>query len=267
MTLRAAVVTVLAAILLLPAPGSAQTPRGLEDLVGARAAGGETDLESRGWVHIKTQKSSDGAWSNWWNAPSRECITVATRDGRFAAITSTPAVDCNQRSDASDDVAAAAVLGAVVIGAIALSHGSHHHEGGSHLSDADDEREFERGHRDGLYDHSFDDYNDSRAYRDGYSSGVEQRDHDSSYRDHSGRYDRGYQPAPERNFSSLNGGRAADADRTLQQWGFRSVDSITRGTARYTIYYSRATGECLQATIADGRAEDVRDIGQHPACR
>lgn len=88
------------------APALAQTPSALGDLVGARAAGGETQLEARGYVHIKTEKGDDRAWSYWWQPSRRECVSVAVIDGRFGAITTTPAPDCNQkmsgnRSDAT----------------------------------------------------------------------------------------------------------------------------------------------------------------------
>lgn len=75
------------------------TPNDVRDLVGARAAGGETALKSRGYRFIKTSKSDDRAYSNWWKASNRTCLTVVTFDGRYDSIVSGPAFDCNQGSN------------------------------------------------------------------------------------------------------------------------------------------------------------------------
>jgi hypothetical protein len=253
---------------LLATAVSADTPRDVRNLVGGSARSGESELESRGYVHISTKKGSDRAWSYWWNGSRRECISVATFDGRYDAITSSPASDCNQRGSSGDNDAAAAAIaiGAVaLIGALAASHKSHHHEGGSHSNDRDYEHEFERGHNDGLYNHHYDNHNGTDAYTAGYNSGVEQRDHDTSYRHHSGRYDRGYQQ--QVSYSDLDGARASSADSALGDRGFRNVDGFKQGQTAYTIWYNRNSGQCLQMTVGDGRVVDISDIGHHPACR
>ena len=72
----------------------AQTPSGLNDLVGARAAGGETAMQSRGYRLVKSEKSDDRSYTYWWNSSSRQCMTVATMDGRYSSITASPAPDC-----------------------------------------------------------------------------------------------------------------------------------------------------------------------------
>lgn len=77
----------------------AQTPSALNDLVGARAAGAETQMTARGYTFVKTQKGDDRSYSYWWNASSRQCVTVATMDGRYDSITSSPAPDCGQRDE------------------------------------------------------------------------------------------------------------------------------------------------------------------------
>lgn len=81
----------------------AQVPAGLNDLVGARAAGGETALQSRGYRFIKVEKGDDRSYSYWWNAASRQCVSVATMDGRYDSITSTPGADCGQGGARSGD--------------------------------------------------------------------------------------------------------------------------------------------------------------------
>lgn len=269
--------SLLLATVALPGAASAQqTPSQLSDLLGVSARSGDGAMHERGYVHIDTQKWSDVSYSHWWSANRRECVTVATRNGRFDGITESPPVDCNQTavSSGGDDAAvgAAIALGAAaLIGAIASSqHKSHHHDDGAHTSDAFYESEFERGHSDGLYNHSFDDYNNTDAYRRGYDSGVEQRSHNTSYRVHSGRNDTGYQRSYEPSrFESLANTSLQNSNAHLRDWGFRDMEHFGDDNTRYSIWYNRSTGQCVQQTV-DARSRvtvDVRDIGYHSACR
>lgn len=267
--------TLLFAVFLVPTEAYAQVPSHLDDVVGERARSGESDLRNRGYVHINTHKSSDRAYSYWWNADRHECVRVTTMNGRYDDIVDTSSSDCNQHhsSDSDEAVGAAVAVGAaaLLVGAIAASsshHKSHHHENRSHRDDNDYEREFERGHRDGLHHHTYD-MNDSEGYQAGYTSGAEQREHNTSHRHHSGRHNsHGYQQAVSS--SDLNGlrdARASSADDELSGWGFSSVDRMTSGDTVYLIWYSRSRGQCLQETMADGRVVSIDDIGSHPACR
>jgi hypothetical protein len=77
----------------------AQTPSNLNDLIGARAAGGETQMRSRGYTLVKTEKRDDRSYTYWWSASSRQCVTFAAMEGRYDSITSTLAPDCGQRDD------------------------------------------------------------------------------------------------------------------------------------------------------------------------
>jgi hypothetical protein len=263
--------------LLAPESASAQsTPSHLRDLVGAQARSGDGAMHERGYVHIETHKWSGASFGNWWNGARRQCVTVETRNGRYESIHESRDSDCNQRTVASGDedeaiAAIVAVGAAALIGALASSdHKSHHHEDNQHYSDNYEEQEFERGHRDGLYAHHFDDHNRTEAYRQGYQSGVEQRTHNSSYRDHSGRYSTGYQAAhPHENLAGLNNSSVTNANRRLNDWGFREVDQFGDANTGYGIWYNRSTGQCVQQTIDQRgrRTVDVRVIGHHPACR
>ena len=100
------VIAAVPCALFLTAVGSAaqaQTPAGLNDLVGARAAGGETQMQSRGYTNVRTEKGDDRSYTYWWNSSSRQCIAVATMDGRYDSITSSPAPDCGQGNDRRAD--------------------------------------------------------------------------------------------------------------------------------------------------------------------
>ncbi|WP_235654666.1 hypothetical protein [Sphingobium yanoikuyae] len=72
----------------------AQVPSGLSDLVGARAAGGETQMKARGYDFVKVEKGDDRSYATWWNRDKQRCVTVATMDGRYDSITETLPVDC-----------------------------------------------------------------------------------------------------------------------------------------------------------------------------
>ncbi|WP_254515015.1 hypothetical protein [Novosphingobium sp. G106] len=74
----------------------AQTPPELSDLVGARAAGAENALRSRGYDYIRGQSGDDRVWTYWWNVRTRTCVTVVTMNGRYDAITLSPVPDCGQ---------------------------------------------------------------------------------------------------------------------------------------------------------------------------
>jgi hypothetical protein len=269
---------------LLASTVSANTPNDVRDLVGASARSGENALRSMGYVHIDTHKSGNRSHGYWWNDRKTRCLNVMTRNGKYETITTTTTGDCNQyqhgaASESESSNAGAIVAGvgaAVLIGALAASHKSHHHDDNRHYdqtdryrNDYDREAEFERGHRDGLYNHHFDNYNNSRAYSDGYDSGVKQRDHETSYRYHSGRNDHGYQSAHgnNRNLASLNGKGKRNAHEHMRDWGYERVDTMDDGNTVYTIWYNWSKGQCVQMTEADGRALDTRNIGRHPACR
>jgi len=93
------------ALTVLAGSAQAQAPSALNDLVGARAAGAETQMRSRGYSLVRTEQSDDRSYTYWWNASNRQCVTVATMDGRYDSITPTLAPDCGKQADrrSSDD--------------------------------------------------------------------------------------------------------------------------------------------------------------------
>lgn len=245
----------------------ADTPRGVSDLVGARAAGGETQLESRGYVHIKTDKGDDRAWSYWWQPRDKLCLSVAVMDGRFDSITQTPAPDCNQsssKSDGGDKAAAIAVGAAALIGVLALAHKSHNHEDGKHSADDAADAAFERGYRDGLYSQDYHNYDRSDDYSKGYSEGVSQRGRETEHRDYDGRGSAGY--APKVNLNDLLTARAAGAETQLSQRGFTNVNGYKANDTAYTFWYNRMTAQCVQVAVTDGRVRYISAI-KEKACQ
>lgn len=77
----------------------AETPSDIRDLVGARAAGGETQLEARGYANVGVETGADRKWTYWWNSRTRTCVTVSTVEGRYDAITTSPTPDCNRSAE------------------------------------------------------------------------------------------------------------------------------------------------------------------------
>lgn len=251
----------------LGAPVMAQTPGNVRDLVGAKAAGGEEALQSRGFVHIKSERGDDRTWSYWWQPSRKECLSVAVVDGRFDSITSSPAPDCNQSvSKKSDGAAVAAGVGiAALIGAIALAHKSKDHESGKHYDNASEDSAYERGYRDGLYNQSYHNYDRSTPYSNGYQAGVAQRGHETSYRDVHRSNAGGYAASVDVN--DLVNTRAAGAETAMQSRGFHNVDALKSGTSSYTIWYNGRTRQCIQMGVAEGRVQNMSDIGSSKHCR
>lgn len=88
--------TMLLAFAPLASATAQDTPSDVRDLVGARAAGGETQLQARGYVNVGGQAGDDRKWTYWWNERRGACLSVATMNGRYDSIVSTPAPDCRR---------------------------------------------------------------------------------------------------------------------------------------------------------------------------
>ena len=81
----------------------AQNPsRDLQDIVGEKGSYAEMDLEKRGYVHIKTDKSGYNVYSSWWHPNKKKCVTYHLSDGRVRSIVDVPDADCNQSSHSSN---------------------------------------------------------------------------------------------------------------------------------------------------------------------
>ncbi|MBY8824993.1 hypothetical protein [Sphingomonas colocasiae] len=258
--------TAAAASIFAAMPAVAATPGDVRDLVGARASSGENALADRGYSLTHSEQGDDRTWGYWWNRSSKQCITVATVEGRYDSITGTLPADCNQKAGGggSGGAVAAAGIAAALIGVAALAHKSHHHDDGNHYDNDRSEADFERGHRDGLYGQSYQNFGRSDPYVRGYESGVRRQGRETGYRDDHRRAG-GYQSAID--VSDLQGARGSSADSEMRNRGFANVDALKSGNTAYTIWYSRATRQCMQMGVADGRVVNLVDIGSSPKCR
>lgn len=85
----------LAAALIFTQAALAQDPApGLQDLVGVRGSSGEQALQERGYRFVKGEKSGSDSYTNWRNARTGQCVIVRTANGRYQALVTAPAFDC-----------------------------------------------------------------------------------------------------------------------------------------------------------------------------
>lgn len=66
----------------------------INDLIGARGAGFESDMQRRGFVNRGAYQSRGQANSMWWNGGTRQCVAVVVGDGRVQAISPIPENNC-----------------------------------------------------------------------------------------------------------------------------------------------------------------------------
>lgn len=256
-------ICVSAALVGGPVAAAAKSASNLRDLIGARAAGGERDLQRRGFVLTDGHKGSSSSYTYWWSASRRDCVMVRTSDGRFQSINDVSAADCNQQNHHGNAGTAAAAGVAAIIGAAILAHKSGHHDDGRHYSDAEREAQYERGYRDGL--HGLSSREGAESYQSGFRNGVEQRGRETTYQPS---YSSNWGGGSAIDLNSLVGARAAGVESELQANGFRSVDGFASGNnGRGAVWWNRRTSQCVQVITVDGRADSVMDIGTHPRCR
>ena len=86
----------------LPAAALAQSAPDVADLVGARGAGGETQLLARGYEPRQSNTVGDQRYTFWYNQRTGRCISVATMDGRYSAIIGVPAENCQDGGASAD---------------------------------------------------------------------------------------------------------------------------------------------------------------------
>ncbi len=92
----------LATLLAATSAQAQSTPSDLTDLVGARGAGGETQLQARGYSFVTVNTVGNTKWSLWWSDRQRQCVQIATSDGRYSAIQRVPDQNCNVRPSRPD---------------------------------------------------------------------------------------------------------------------------------------------------------------------
>ena len=89
---------VTAALILLVGtpPAGADPPSDVSDLVGARGAGGETELGQRGYEYVTMSHGTQ----YWWNAERQACVGIKVAQGRYQSVTAAAASKCHQSAKA-----------------------------------------------------------------------------------------------------------------------------------------------------------------------
>ena len=268
-------------------PALAKSADSLQDLIGAKGAGGETELQARGFEHVETKKDATASHSFWWNASKKDCIEVVTIDGRYSSIADVSNSECGQKSSNGTAVAAAAI-GAVALGALLLSRkdkDKHQQEYNQDWQEVEvynlqtgTLRIFRDPSKDSrqrgtvgagtiLRNYGCDMYGGESwcevSTMNGRTRGWARDRYLRATTSRPG-YGSGYNSPAQ--YSDLNGARASSADSSLRQRGFRNVDGFKSGYTAYTVWYRSSSRQCVQMTVADGRVQDIRDIRTHPKC-
>lgn len=209
-----------------------QSPsRDLQDIVGERGSYAEMDLEKRGYVHIKTNKSGYDVYSNWWNQSKKKCVSYHLVDGTVRSVTDAPPFDCNKSSNAGYSHGNS------------YGHSSYNHSNNSHYDNGDQDMAFERGHNDALHNKSYHniygDQNLKSAYSNGYNSGVNQRSSNTSY--HSGRG--GY--SAHTRVDDVVGLTVEAAIEKMAHKGFTKVDEYKHDGKTHRVFYHSKTRQCV----------------------
>ena len=225
----------------------AQTPNDLSDLINVRGRDAESQMEDRGYVQHHTSKSDTAAYSYWWNSRDKRCVRVRTNDGRYEQIKTVGSSDCDQKDNSGNKGAAIAVGAAALLGLAVLASKSHHREDRDY-----DERQtaqFERGYRDGLYNQPYHNYENSNEYSHGYTKGVDQRGHETSYRSDSGM--RGGNRA-QVNVSDLSNRETTYTWGQLERRGFTLANERKlAGGENQWLYWNGNTRQCVEVVSRD----------------
>ena len=78
----------------------------------------------------------------------------------------------------------------------------------------------------------------------------------------------GYDRPDDNWFTRLVGAASDGAESQLRINGFRQVDSFDSGRdGEGSVWFSDASGQCLQVITVKGRVDSANDIQSHPRCR
>lgn len=90
---------------------------GYNDLIGTKAAGGETDLQDRGYTWVRTTTQGNSKLGFWWKPGRSGCIQVTTSDGRYSAIRDVNTSQCSQDGNLTSGQATAGGISAEAMNA------------------------------------------------------------------------------------------------------------------------------------------------------
>mgnify|MGYP000945709797 FL=1 len=213
----------MAAVLLAGAPVLARPPADVADLVGAKGAGGEQELGSRGYSFIKSAASSGGNYAYWWNPRMGLCIRVLTADGRYQQIATATPADCDQR---------------------AANTNKH--------SDPEAAALYDRGYQDAIDGRRI--QNNGEEYVAGYNSGVTERDsRNTSNRGNSGG---SYGRISNSELEAMRGRSTGEAFAELGRRGFEPAKNPNNTLATF---WNAANEQCISVSWRGTTVEGAYD--------
>ena len=217
----------------------AQTPPSLSDMVGARAGQAEGELQRRGYSAVdRSEDIGDGRMTYWRRGD--DCVSILTRDGRYASINQAGRSECGDGGSHSNAGAVAAGVALIGLAAALSAHNRHH-------DDADDhhDREYERGYQAGLYGANYDDRHETEGYHVGYLAGESEA---ANRRHASSRWIRGVPDAAQAACSSR-------ADQFMNRPAGSSVPVSMRELGRNEYELTMATGSYRSRCRVSGSGE------------
>lgn len=246
------------------------TPADVRDLIGSKAAGGETQLQNRGYEFISTTTGTDSKYSYWWNNRKKACISVRTLEGRYDAILSTLPADCNKGtsnsgadsdsgapSDVSDLVGARAAGGETQLKARGYSF-----------------VKIQKGD-----DRSYANWWHSRrkvclnvVILEGHYDTIMTTPSGDCNRDSNGRpiTNGGGDSAGSSekvNVNDLTGARASSGESELQGRGFVNVQTYKIRANVITIWWRSESTQCLQVVTSNGKYTSLVPLRSHALCK
>jgi hypothetical protein len=66
------------------------------DMIDMKGTYVNKEMSDRGYYFIKTEKSGDSAWQNWFSSSKNKCVTVKIRDGRVESVVNSTLEDCGK---------------------------------------------------------------------------------------------------------------------------------------------------------------------------
>ncbi|WP_226019550.1 hypothetical protein [Novosphingobium sp. FKTRR1] len=241
------------AMLLQALPVQANTPGSVRDLVGARAAGGESTIQERGFTLIRGDTKYGRKVNYWWNPNTKECVRVTVFDGTFSSIDQTSNTDCNQKSGKDNTGIAVAAGAAALIALAALASKSHHNK------ETQQSAEFDRGYRDGQRNESYQNYNRNDDYGRGYEKGARERGNQPNYSS-GNRRDGGYDGQVDIN--DLVGKSRSAGTGQLVGRGFVMRDNKQVNDGRYMTFWRQASRQCLVVQSQDQVIISVENVSE-----
>jgi hypothetical protein len=248
-------------LVLATGPALAATPRNVSDIAYQDAGWGSKELRSRGYARISAHRHHGKMVEYWWNGRANNCLKAVEIDGKYNSVDTTSGTDCNQyhqEANEGSDAAAIAIGAAALIGVAALAHNSHERNE-KHGENKESVADFDRGYRDGSHHERYHNYNNSSAYADGYSSGQQYRDDQTSYRSHNGRHSGRHSYV---SLEDLVGARASSADSELRARGFKDTGGYKRHGKSFVSWYNRSTRQCVNAVTKDGRVRRFETLDE-----